>query len=299
MSLLRASAVALCIAATPSAAHARCALAPGWHSTRADHARFVVFGEVHGSVQSPALFGETVCALANRHDRLLVALELGDNDGLQRAWALPHRQFARQLAGLVTDWGSRNDGVPSQALFAMLVKLHALKSAGLLIDVVAFNGEPDGDQQQRFVDLREPALHEAIQADNIRRVAEAESYRQVLVLVGNVHARKRTIDYHGTRYEPMAARLAPASQIISLNMAYRAGATWSCELKGAFRPGVQITNDQIECAAHPVSANVDWQTAPRFVRLAADAGQVNPDGAYDGAYFVGPVTTSPPKIAQP
>ena len=38
--------------------------------------RFLVIGEVHGTVQTPALFGELVCALASSGMRILVGLEL-------------------------------------------------------------------------------------------------------------------------------------------------------------------------------------------------------------------------------
>jgi len=299
MKLVWLLALLLAAAALPATAEARCALPKGWQQIGADRIRYVIFGELHGSAQSPAMVGQTACALSSKRDRLLVALELGDNAGLQRAWALPHAEFAQQLPVIMTEWKTRADGVTSQAVFDMIVQLHALKDEGRLIDLVGFNGAPDADQQRRFADLKGPAVHEAVQADNIRRAAETNRYRHVLVLVGNVHARKRMVTSRGVSYEPMAMRLAPPEQILSLKMEFAGGSVSACLLKGDPKPGASVANDDLDCSPHAFTGSADWKGEPRVVLLSQAPSSVKRDGNYDGAYFLGAITASPPKEAQP
>ncbi|MGL4313432.1 MAG: hypothetical protein ACRCSO_05535, partial [Sphingomonas sp.] len=120
-------------------------------------------------------------------------------------------------------------------------------------------------------------------------------YRHVLVLAGNAHARRHTINVRGVSYDPMAMRLAQRYPVASLNMAYLAGTVWTCQLSGPVKPGEPIRSDQIECASHPVSGNVAWKAAARFAKPNTKDRTIDPDGAYDAAYFLGSVSASPPQ----
>jgi hypothetical protein len=290
--------MALCVllgAARAPAVSPACHLPAGWHEIVGDKARFVILGEVHGTAQSPAMLANIACSLAKRRERLLVGVELGvEQDAeLQQAWASPLAGFQSRLVATMPDWTQRNDGVTSQAMLAMLVRLHALKAGGASIDVVAFNGISDDAQRAKFSALPGPGQHEAAQADNIRRAADRGHYDHVLVLVGNYHARKHTVTMRGVMYEPMAMRLAPATETISLNMAYNAGTSWNCQVKGPMPASGLMKPDSIDCGAHALSALVDWKGRPRLVGAADMPANANPDSAYDGAFFVGPVIASP------
>jgi hypothetical protein len=255
-----------------------------------------VFGEVHGTRESPAFVGTIACALGRKGERLLVAIEheaTGDA-ALQAAWSLPHVRFAAALRR--KGWAGRQDGVASEAMFAMLVRLHALKSRGERIDVVAFSGIRDQAQGARFKDLPGQGPHEAAQAENIRVAAEGRPYDHVLVLVGNLHARKRPVEGRGVVYEPMAMRLAPAAAITSLNMTYAAGTMWNCLMKpgSAFEPGKPPPPGAIDCASHATHGVVDLHRSP-FIGLGALPG-LDVDDAYDGFFWLGEVSGSPPAI---
>lgn len=293
----------LLLGASPPLRHPReggkCTLPQGWSAVAARRTRYIVFGEVHGTRESPAFVGTIACALAARGERLLVAVEhqATDNAALQAAWRLPTAGFPAALRR--TGWAGRQDGVASEAMFAMLTRLHALKSRGRRIDVVAFNGIRDELQGMRFRDLPGQGPHEAAQAENIRAAAEGRPYDHILVLVGNLHARKQPVEGRGAVYEPMAMRLAPAAAVTSLNMAHAGGSMWNCLMKPgiAAEPGKPLPPGALDCASHAVHGLLDLRRSP-FIGLGPPPG-LSADGAYDGFFWLGEVSASPPAIPSP
>ncbi|MDR6114775.1 MULTISPECIES: hypothetical protein [unclassified Sphingomonas] len=267
-----------------------CQLPPGWDQVAARGARIVVFGEVHGTRESPAFVGSLACALAAKGERILVAVEhfsLVDGD-YQKAWDLPDTAFVPAL--IKSGWAGREDGVASEAMLAMLVQLHSLSQAGRKIDIVAFSGVKDKAQARKLANL--PSLqgqHDASQAENIREAAARHPYDHVLVLAGNMHARKQPVTYSSPAYEPMAMRLGRSVPLLTLNMKVAGGTTWTCELRANGNNA-----EDSECAAHSVGADADLKRKP-FVALGALPGeQLDPD--YDGVYWLGSVTASPPAV---
>lgn len=276
-----------------------CAVPPGWSAVAARKTRFVIFGETHGTRESPGFVAATACGLASRGKRVLVAVELNSNQDalLQAAWALPAARFPAAL--LRIGWEGRKDGVGSQAMFELMVGLHRLKERGRRIDIVTFNGARDDAQRERFKHLPGQGPHEAAQAENIRRAADAGRYDHVLVLVGNLHARKQPVARGEVTFEPMAMRLAPAASITSLNMAGAGGTQWNCRLKPGLKlqPGQPLPPDSMDCGSHASRRHADLRRPP-FVELGALPGS-EIDPAYDGFYWVGPVTGSPPAVPGP
>ena len=273
-----------------------CAVPTGWSAVARRRTRYIIFGESHGSKEAPAFVGATACGLARKGERLLVAIEhqAPENDALQAAWKLPESRFASALR--LTGWKGRNDGVASEAMFELLTRLHALKSAGRRIDVVGFNGARDDIQRERFKALPGQGPHEAAQAENIRLAAEAKAYDHVLVLVGNLHARKQPVIRGGVSFEPMAMRLAPPNAVTSLVMTHGPGSTYSCRLKpgAVLDPGKPLPANSLDCSNHPTRGTLDLDKPP-FMALGTMPGS-DPDPAYDGFFWVGPVTGSPPAV---
>ncbi|WP_174291659.1 hypothetical protein [Sphingomonas bacterium] len=276
----------------------KCELPSGWEEVDKRRTAYVVFGEVHGTAEAPALVGDVACGLAFRGDRLLVAIEqqASDDAALQAAWALPDERFAAALVR--TGWAGRKDGVASRAMFELLVRLHRLRTGGRPIDVVAFNGARDPAQAARFAALPGQGPHEAEQAENIR-LADSGRHDDVLVLTGNLHARKQPVTRGGVTFEPMAMRLAAAGAVTTLNMADAGGTMWNCLMK----PGVEvpagqgIPKDAIECGAHPTRGSADL-SRPAYIGLGAAPGE-NRDPAFDGFLWVGRTTASPPAVTTP
>ncbi|GHH07039.1 hypothetical protein GCM10008023_00730 [Sphingomonas glacialis] len=279
-----------------STASARCSLPVGWDGVVGKQAHYIVFGELHGSAETPAAIGEIACALAERNTPLLVAVELEDNAGLQRAWSEPQSGFAAAALQAMPEWKTRNDGVTSQAMLDLLVALHTLKDAGRKIHVVAFNDTALA-ASTRFKDLPGQGPHEAGQAENIRAADAVQAYERVLVLVGNYHARKRPIAPGGVSYEPMAMRLADPSRIVSINVLNSGGQVWNCQIKGNVRAPGPITAAILDCGPHSAGVPEDWVAPPRIVATNGAAGPNSPAGAYDATLLIGTVTASPPAKA--
>ncbi|WP_320453213.1 hypothetical protein [Sphingomonas sp. CFBP8993] len=279
--------------ASPSLVATPCQVPPGWDQV---DAKVVVFGEMHGTREAPAFVGNLACALAARGERVLVAVEhdVINDDDFQKAWAMPEGSFVAALAK--TGWAERNDGVGSEAMLAMLVGLHRWAQMGRKIDIAAFNGSKDEAQARRFAQLPGQGPHDAAQAENIRVAAARQPYDHILVLTGNTHARKRPVTYTRIAFEPMAMRLARSVPVIALNMKSSGGTSWTCELKPGVvpKPNVPITDADVECAAHPLGKDADLDRAP-FIALGSLPGQ-QPDPDYDGIFWLGPVTASPPAV---
>lgn len=256
-----------------------CALPDGWEAVAERDAEFVVFGERHGTREAPAFFGSLACNLARNGERILIGIEFGPyyNDALQAAWNANEEQFESLL--LDAGWRGRRDGVGSQAMFEMLSGLHRLRSEGYAIDVVAFNGVQDEDQRARFADLPSQGPHEAAQAENIGRAAKAGSYDRVLVLVGNLHALKEPYNFGSGRFDPMARRLEAYGSVLSFSMRHAGGTNWSC---------------QRECAANPAEANGFFDRKPFVAFNNEQADWLS--SKYDGFYWVGAISASPPKV---
>ena len=271
-----------------------CQIPPGWDAVAARKPQFVIFGEVHGTQQAPTFVGDVACALAARGERILVAIEHSskENANLQSAWNLPDTQFPSALKR--SGWSDPNDGTSSEAMLNLLVRLHQLANRGRSIDMVAFNGARDEVQKRQFSNLPGQGPHEAAQADNIRIATKAGSYDRVLVLVGNAHARKRPIERSGTSYEPMAMWLGSPLNTVTLNMLTAGGTAWNCVLKPGVtrKPGVAITSKDIACGSYPSQGLADLHR-PMFIKLGALPGfEKDPD--YDGVFWLGKVSTSPP-----
>lgn len=281
-------------------AFARCVVPPGWSKVVSNSAQYVVFGELHGTVETPRLIGDIACAFTAKRQSILVAVELSStqNAGLQRAWAGSHQGFAARVIREMPEWATRNDGVTSTAMLALLTRLHALHAAGRTIDIVAFNGTRDDEQAARLSALPGAEPHEAAQAENIRTAAGNRRYDRVLVLVGNAHARKRLITGRGVPYRPMAMQLAAPASITSVFIGTGGGMSWGCQMSGPPPAGPIFRSDMIKCGAYRTGAEVDLIGAPRIVGTRGQNGPANPDGAYDAMLFIGPITASPPAVAQ-
>lgn len=294
-------ALALCLpaalAAEPAPETASACTAPdGWADVLAQNPRFVVFGELHGTVEAPALVARIICAEAMQGRRVLLAVEHSSlyNTGLQAAWELPHDAFRAALPEL--GWRGQDDGVGSEAMLQMVLGAHALKDGGASVDIVAFNHTKDDAQRARFADLPSQGPHEAAQAENIAEAAARKEYERVIVLVGRTHAEiaPLRLSSGGPAFEPMAVRLRGYGTVLSLGMKHAGGETWGCALAPGTKltPGQAVTKDMITCSASRAGAEGASDRAPHItVGNLADPQLAH---RFDGTFWVGPITASPP-----
>jgi hypothetical protein len=269
-------------------------LPTGWGEIQARNPRFVVFGEVHGTQESPALVASAACALSHEGRRVLVAVELGaeSNPRLQQVWKTPREGFAARLVADLPFFKERQDGVASSAMLQMLDGLHAMSVAGKPLDVVAFNGFRDEAQARRLAKLPAQDPHEAAQAENIVSAADSRPYDNVLVLVGNLHARKLPVDHSGVSFDPMVMHLMQSGGVVSLVQTYTSGTAWNCIVRpGAdLKRGEPISAAKVDCGAHEVGTS-DRQPRSQVGLWSKDE---RGDPAYDGYYWFPVVHASPP-----
>lgn len=278
---------------TASPAAPNCRTPTGWAAVEQRKPRYVIFGEWHGTAQSPAFVEQVACALVASGKTILLGIEFDAalDPQLQDVWAKPQAQFAEALRKV--GWAGRRDGVASQAMFDMLVHLHALKDRGSPIAIVAFNGARDAEQERRFAALPGQGPHEAAQAENIALASRARFYNLTLVLVGSSHARLQPISIAGTSYAPMAMRLAATGSVISLQMKSAGGTAWNCQLRAGFSPASSqsVRTEDVVCASRPLAADPQPQPVHSIV-LNHSTG-----AAFDGAFWLAHVDGSPPAVA--
>jgi hypothetical protein len=271
-----------------------CSAPDGWLGVEARGARFVVFGEIHGTAQAPQLVSDVICGLALREKRVLLAIEFSSvNDpALQEAWNATESGFRHALER--GGWERRDDGVGSVAMRSLVERAHVLKSRGAQIDIVAFNGARDDDQRERFADLSGQGPHEAAQAENIANAADAADYDAVIVLVGNFHAKKDTVAVGNATFETMASRLEQYGSVISLNYASAGGTSWNCQAREDFEfiPGQPIPEGAIVCGSYSSGGSPDLGLEP-FIALSPFPGRAATP-MFDGYFWLGHTTASAP-----
>jgi len=228
----------------------------------------VLFGEIHGTNEIPDFVGDVACAAA-RKERVHVGLELPASDS---------HLLARFLGGRDDDglreskfWRSSSPyGVTSRAMLALLQRLREYRRSGAPIDVFFFD-----ERARSGLARRDEAMAESISRE--RRRAFSGIY---LVLVGNYHARNIV----GAPWDPekrwMASFLSQREPgLVTLDFRSLPGSAWMC---------VQKVGGGEICGSNPIKGTDD-ATSTRAVRLEPDPGL-----GYDGVYWVGAITASPP-----
>lgn len=244
-----------------------CAPPPGTEALLAMPQRVVVIGETHGTAEAPAAFARMICAAAQRGP-VTVALELpqGMQPSLDAFLAAPDPDTAlAALEGSPFLDPTMNDGRTSHAMLAMLNSVRELKLDG---KDVAFHAFQPSSPRPRELDQ---SWYELDMGHALSLAAYERADAKILVLVGNLHARKTGFDRFPDVGLPAAGHL-PAADTLTLNVAQQGGEAWNC---------------QRECGVHPSIVRYDAEA--RGVIL-----EPSEDGAYDGVLALGPSTASQP-----
>ena len=280
------SLLASCVEAGKTA-EVSCDPPSGWEAVAEDtRGRYLVIGELHGTQEIPAAVGEYICAVSTEPTLLAIEWYASDNSGLQRALA-EDGDLRANLDTHVPGWNDRSDGIASEAMLDLIERTRDLRRAGRPVDIVAFNGAREDAQDAKFSHLPGQEPHEASQAENIRLAREAGNYSHVVTLVGNIHARKQPFGNGDAAWEPMAMKLAPPDEVVSLIATHSGGTSWNCTVPPDFDfENEEITKDVLDCSGKETSG-IHYGD-PGF-----DTPADLPD-YHDGILHVGPVTASPP-----
>lgn len=179
--------------------------------------RTVILGEIHGTAEVPALVGDVVAAVLAAGGALTLALEIPSSHqaGLDRYLDSAGTAADRQALFGHRFWGFR-DGRSSVAMLELLDRVRGLRADGHALEVLAFDVADPGD----------PA-REATLAGNLGAALRRPGRAPVLVLTGNLHARRAI----GTPFDPtlelMAWRLRELEPL-SIDVRAPTGSAWVC-----------------------------------------------------------------------
>ena len=177
--------------------------------------RFVLVGEMHGTNETPAVFGDLVCSASETKRTIIAGLEVRDQQALNRFMDSKNRETSvKEL--LSTDEWKGTDGRASSAMLVLAERLRSLKADGLLSRVIAFSASGGSAAQD------EEAMSSAL-----LRASTGNPDALLIVLTGNVHASKQELAEVGS-YRLMGSFLPPA-QTVSLLVTDRGGEAWNCQ----------------------------------------------------------------------
>ena len=264
--------LAICIAdaaAAPNAPHEACDFGAEVPAIVAD-ARLVIFGELHGTNEIPALVGEFVCWRSAQSQSVILGLEIPRTEQhaidtyLLSAGTLLDQK--RLTSGAF--WNTVKDGRSSEAMVRLIERVRRLPGGRGGAGIVAIDSG------------RYDASRDAAMARNLRASMRTHPRSRFVVLVGNIHAAKSNASAANKNSEPMAYHIASESPI-TINAEYLPGATWSCV------PAPR------GCGVNEVGGWRRADTAPGFhLGMAALPG-------FDASFALGSISASLPAVQDP
>jgi hypothetical protein len=232
--------------------------------------RAFIFGELHGTAEIPALFGDLVCAAAAQGP-VIVGLEMPESSqGALDAWLASDGGAAARTTLLADSFWRFTDGRSSEAMLALLGRVRALKAAGRRISLLAFVPSVNDPASQ--------TPYEQAMAANWRRALANTSGARLFVLVGSVHSRIA----HYRDFEPAAEHL-PRAESLTFAPLIVGGSAYNCQPDG--------------CGPHP-NGQIPDPMPPRGVMPTP--AEARATMAYDYLYSSGAAfTPSPPAAPGP
>ena len=236
----------------------------------------LLFGEIHGTQELPAFFGEAVCWTSGalpvqagleiqRTEQARVDAYLASSGSPADVEALTAGQF----------WTTRGqDGKSSHAMVALLERFRLLKLEGRPIEVFLFDlGESED------VSARDRTMAETIAA-RVREHPDALT----MALTGNVHAQKDKGVPWNPELVPMGWYLVDAGvKVRSLNHSTPAGTAWT------FKPSGEAGISNLPAfRALPSGRTIGIELVGQPLK-----------GGFDGLYATSTLTASPPALQKP
>lgn len=269
-------------AATPDPA-AECGAPEGWEAVAdAAEGNLLLFGETHGTVESPAMVAAYTCAVAKSKSGVtVVGIEWSASSNDDLAIALSNDDPRAAMLASFTTYLSYQSGQGSEAMLDMILSLNALADAGADIRVHAFQDLTE----EEFEAFRKTGDQTFIERGYARgMMAIAEGADRSIILVGDLHAMRKPPEGVPWVNYSLAASFLPEGTV-TLGMQHLAGQAW-----------VQ-TRDEV---GQPVVGPREYRAnAPQGGRDGAPEIAIDPSvEGFDGYYFVGQITASPPAIQE-
>jgi hypothetical protein len=241
-----------------------------------------LLGEIHGTVEAPAVVARLLChaAIAGDTKGVVLALEISrtDQPALDAALEASDPGTARDnLLGSTHFERPWKDGRNSAAMATLVEQARLIRSAGIPITIVAFDAAIDSDTRG--------GARDAEMSVPIAAAIDAHPGATIFVLTGNAHASVERRTQNGQAI-PMGAHLIERHPSVhALDIRHAGGTAWTC----GGTPGQTIEEAIATCGAHPIGGIELGPTAFVELRDRVEAG-------YQGRWYVGRVTASPPAI---
>ena len=240
--------IAAALALAAGQAVGLCPVPPGAEVLWQPAIRYLLIGEIHGTVETPAAFADLVCAAARSGRPVTVALEYSsDSQPVVDAFLASNGDAEARAALLALPiWQDEwQDGRSSTAFLALFERLRVLKQAQLIRGVVCSDTGKDTPKTMP---------RDAVMARNWQAVTLG-SNGLLIALAGNVHMMRRPVEQPGITIHT-AGSLMPRERTMTVDVRYNGGKAWSCQQDGCgvhaagrarrVEPGLVPTTDPAE-----------------------------------------------------
>ncbi|WNG47056.1 hypothetical protein F0U60_25215 [Archangium minus] len=245
----------------------------------------LLLGELHGTREIPAFVGTLSCHVASAGVPVVVGLELPREEQRALRRYLKSRGDKQARASLTEGGFWRRpyqDGRSSEALVALVERLRVLRAQGLSMSVFTFDAPGQGSQRAAAM------AHRVLE---VRKTAPRSTF---LLLGGNVNTRTARGTEWDETFTPMGWHLVRAKQPVrALDVRYSRGTAWTCNL-------VTGENQKLDCGATPATPPAARSRDKSIFRGPRAFVELTPEythEGYDGVFYVGPLTASPPAVA--
>ena len=218
-------------------------------------------GEMHGTTETPAAFGDLVCDALSHGKNVTVGLEFASESqaAVDAMLGTGDLEAAERQLLATPNWHMFFDGRSSKAMLALLVQLRELKKEHPSLRVVAVENPWENT----------PGAKEIAVGDGVKLAMKHSAADVLLVLTGNTHAMK-----HSPMSYPTAASVLPPTEVFSLLVTARGGQSW--QMTGA------------GCGAQP--GGTQDKDGTRSFGVYSDTSYMK--YGYDGVFSLGTATTA-------
>lgn len=239
----------------------------------------LLFGELHGTAEAPALLADVACWALRRGAKLRVGLELPyqETEATQIYLASAGRKDDREKLLAGSFWQRvYQDGRSSRAMAGLIEELRRLKATGRPLTVTLFDSSEPADSGQ----ARDRAM-----ARRLAQVADRHPSDVLLVLTGNLHARLHPGTPFDPDFEPLGYLLRkalPDRPLLAFDFSSTGGTAWLC-----------VSAEAEDCGERSLGGKGEGDER-RLLRFE------QPDeNGFHGTYHVGAMSASPPAVPSP
>ena len=253
-----------------STAFAACSPLPGAETIWSrPSARWVFVGELHGSNETPAAFGDLVCDALAHGKRVTVGLERpsAEQSLLDRILTSPDSSGpVHELLQQATWRQADLDGRASQAMLRLVLSLRELRRTYKTLEVIAFDVP--------YTDHSDSGRDQAM-GKELLSLRERNPRDVIVILTGNAHSMLEPVAGYRT-----AAMYLPPKETVSLLVTTNGGKSWM--------------SGNNECG--PIESGMPAKGGYRSRGIVLDPS-LAPFGKADGILSLGTVATPSPPAA--